>query len=382
MNLATNKGPQICVQCVMDTSAPKIVFDKNGVCEYCINFEKNILPNWYPNKQGEKLFNPILNQIKKSAKNKSHDCLIGVSGGADSSYLVHLAKVRLGLNPLIFHVDAGWNSQVSVNNIECLIDGLNLDLYTEVVNWDEMRDLQLSFFKAQVPHLDAPQDHVFFASLYNFAVKNKIKYILTGGNYSTECVREPLDWIYHASDLRQLKDIHRKFGSIALETYPTADIFKHKIYYKYFKRLKIIKPIDYFPYNKDEAMIELKDKYGWIPYKHKHYESRFTRFFEGYWLPNKFGFDKRKTHFSSLILTNQMKREDALKELLEPAYNPDEMKEDFEFIAKKLGIAISELKRLMEGKNKSYKHYKNNMFLINLGTKFSTFLGINKQIFK
>ena len=220
---------QICSNCVMDTTAPKIIFDQNGICEYCINYEKNILPNWHPNELGNKLFDSILKKIKKEGEGKDHDCLIGVSGGADSSYLVHLAKVQLGLKPLIFHVDAGWNSQISVNNIERLIDGLDLDLYTEVINWEEMRDLQLSFFKAQVPHLDAPQDHVFFASLYNFAIKNKIKYILTGGNYATECVREPLDWIYHASDLRQLKDIHNKYGTVNLKTYPTADIFKHKI---------------------------------------------------------------------------------------------------------------------------------------------------------
>ena len=210
----------------MDTSAPKIVFDKDGICEYCNNYKNNILSHWNPKGMGEEKLEPILSKIIKEGENKSHDCLIGVSGGADSSYLVHLAKKKLGLNPLIFHVDAGWNSKISVNNIEKLIDSLGLDLFTEVVDWSEMQDLQLSFFKAQVPHLDAPQDHVFFASLYNFAVKHKIKYILTGGNYSTECIREPLDWIYHASDLRQLKNIHRQFGTVPLSSFPTSDIFK------------------------------------------------------------------------------------------------------------------------------------------------------------
>ena len=378
----TTRNYQICINCVMDTTAPKLLFDEKGVCEYCNNYYDNILPNWHPNKHGKELFAPILEKIKKKGKNNNHDCLIGVSGGADSSYLVHLATEKLGLRPLVFHVDAGWNSQISTNNIARIIDGLGLDLYTEVIDWNEMMDLQLAFFKAQVPHLDAPQDHVFFASLYNFAVKNKIKYILTGGNYSTECVREPLDWIYHASDLRQLKDIHKRYGVVPLSSYPTADIFKHKIYYRYFKGLRIVKPLDYFPYNKDEAMMELKEKYDWIPYKHKHYESRFTRFFEGYWLPNKFGYDKRKTHFSSLILTKQMQREDALKELLEPAYSPDEMKKDFEFVAKKLGLNKNSLQKLMDGNNKTYKDYKNNMFAINLGVNISTFFNLNHQIFK
>jgi len=373
---------QICTNCVMDTTDSKITFDEHGWCDWCHSFHKNILPYWDPNGYGIELFAPILEKIKKKGKNNNHDCLIGISGGADSSYLVHLAKEKLGLKPLVFHVDAGWNSQISVNNIERIIDGLGVDLYTEVIDWNEMRDLQVAFFKAQVPHLDAPQDHVFFASLYNFAVKNKIKYILTGGNHSTECIREPLDWIYHASDLRQLRDIHKKHGTIPLSTYPTADIFKHKIYYRYFKGLRVVKPLDYFPYNKAEAMLELKDKYGWMPYAHKHYESRFTRFFEGYWLPNKFGYDKRKTHFSSLILTKQMTREDALSELLQPAYDPDEMEKDFEFVAKKLGINTDILQDMMDGENKTYKDYKNNMFAINIGTKVFTLFNRSHQILR
>ena len=378
----TTRDYQICTNCVIGTTAPKIKFDNNGVCEYCNNFSDNILPNWHPNKHGKELFTPILEKIKKAGKHQSHDCLIGISGGADSSYLVHLAKEKLGLKPLVFHVDAGWNSRISTNNIARIIDGLGLDLYTEVIDWNEMRDLQLAFFKAQVPHLDAPQDHVFFASLYNFAVKNKVKYILTGGNHSTECIREPLDWIYHASDLRQLKDIHKKHGSIPLKTFPTSNIFKHKIYYRYIKGLHVVKPLDYFPYNKAEAMLELEEKYGWLPYAHKHYESRFTRFFEGYWLPKKFGYDKRKTHFSSLILTKQMTREDALAELIQPAYDPDEMKKDFEFVAKKLGLTTDSLQDLMDGDNKTYKEYKNNLFTINLGTKVLTLFNKNYQIFK
>ncbi|MFC2117181.1 N-acetyl sugar amidotransferase [Bacteroidota bacterium] len=377
-----NQNYQICTSCVMDTTDPKITFDKNGMCDYCNNYYDNILPNWHPNEHGQKLFAPILEKIKKEGKKQSHDCLIGISGGADSSYLVHLAKAKLGLSPLVFHVDAGWNSQISVNNVQRIIDGLGLDLYTEVINWNEMKDLQLAFFKAGVPHLDAPQDHVFFASLYNFAVKHKVKYILTGGNHSTECLREPLNWIYHASDLRQLKDIHKKHGLIPLKTYPTADIFKHKIYYKYIKGLQVVRPLDYMPYNKEEAMLELKEKYGWMPYAHKHYESRFTRFFEGYWLPEKFGYDKRKTHFSSLILTKQMSRDDALKELSQPAYDPDEMKKDFEFVAKKLGLTKDSLQSLLDGENKTYKDYKNNMFMINIGTKVLTLLNKNHQIFR
>jgi N-acetyl sugar amidotransferase len=356
---------QICSNCVMDTSDQRIRFDENGVCEYCDNYHKNIVPNMHPNEYGESVLNSLVEKIKISGKDKDHDCLIGISGGADSSYLVYIAKEKLGLNPLIYHVDAGWNSKISVNNIERIISGLKLDLYTEVINWNEMKDLQLSFFKSQVPHLDVPQDHAIFASLYNFAVKNGFKYILTGGNYSTEAVLEPLEWIYHATDLRQLKDIHRQFGTIPLKTYPTLDIFESRIFYRFFKGLTVSRPLNFIPYIKDEAMQELKERFGWEPYPHKHYESRFTRFFEGYWLPRKFGYDKRRTHFSSLILTNQMKREEALNELLKPAYDEDEMARDFEFVAKKLDLSVEALEQILNGKNKTFRDYKNNLLLIN-----------------
>jgi N-acetyl sugar amidotransferase len=366
---------QICSNCVMDTSDQKIRFDKTGMCEYCNNYYKNIEPNMYPNEHGVKWFNKMVERIRKDGKSKDHDCLIGISGGADSSYLAYIAKEKFGLNPLIYHVDAGWNSKISTNNIARIVDGLKLDLYTDVIKWDEMKDLQLSFFKSQVPHLDAPQDHAFFASLYNFAVNNGFKYILTGGNYSTEAVLEPLEWIYHATDLRQLKDIHRLFGTIPLKTYPTLDIFKSRIFYRFFKGLTVLRPLNYFPYIKEEAMQELNERFDWEPYPHKHYESRFTRFFEGFWLPRKFGYDKRRTHFSSLILTNQMNREDALNELLKPAYDEEEMARDFEFVAKKLDLSVEELEIIMNGKNKTFSEYKNNLLLINSIIKLVSYLG-------
>jgi len=373
---------QICSNCIMDTTDPDITFDKRGWCDYCRNYYVNIQPHWHPNEKGGKILASVVDKIKDDGRKRDHDCLIGISGGIDSSYVTYITKEKLGLRPLMLHVDAGWNSQVSVNNIERLIDGLKLDLHTEVVDWFEMKDLQLAFLKAQVPHLDAPQDHAFFASLYNFAAKHSFKYIITGANYSTECIREPLEWIYHASDLRQLKDIHRRFGQRPLKTFPTADIFKYKLFYRYIKGVRVVKPLNYVPYIKEKAIQELSDRFGWQKYPHKHYESRFTRFFEGYWLPKKFGYDKRRTHFSSLILTKQMNREEALGLIAQPAYDEQLMCQDFEYVAKKLDLSISDLQALMNGRNRTYRDYRNNMLLINLGTIILQKMGIQRQIMR
>ncbi|MEW6088388.1 MAG: N-acetyl sugar amidotransferase [bacterium] len=373
---------QICSNCIMDTTDPNITFDERGWCDYCRNYHKNILPNWHPNENGEKMLAPLVERIKKDGKGRGHDCLIGISGGVDSSYCAYLAKKRFGLRPLLFHVDAGWNSQESVNNIERLIDGLNLDLHTEVVDWLEMKDLQLAFFKAQVPHIDTPQDHAFFAALYNFAAKNGFRYVLTGANYSTECVREPLEWHYHASDLRQIRDIHRRFGHRPLKTFPLADIFKYKLYYRYIKGVRVVKLLNYVSYIKEEAMQELMDKFGWQKYAHKHYESRFTRFYEGYWLPTKFGYDKRRAHFSSLILTKQMTREAALERIAQKAYDEQTMIQDFEYVATKLGLTVPELREIMNGKNKTYRDYKSSMPLISFATNILRMFRIQKVIIR
>ncbi len=366
----------------MDTSDSKIVFDDRGWCEYCTNYYERILPTWHPDAIGEAMISKQMDEIRANGKGKDHDCLIGISGGVDSSYVTYLAKEKFGLRPLLFHVDAGWNSQQAVNNVERLVDGLGIDLYTEVIDWEEMKDLQLAFFKAQVPHVDTPQDHAFFAGLYNFAAKHGFKYILTGANYSTECVREPLEWHYHASDLRQLKDIHRRFGSRPLKTFPTADIFTFKLYYRFIKGVRVVKPLNYVPFFKEPAMQELSDRFGWQRYAHKHYESRFTRFYEGYWLPIKFGYDKRRAHFSSLILTEQMSRDEALQKIAQPAYDEATVAQDFEYVATKLDLTVAEFRTIMNGPNKSYRDYKNSMALIDLGTRVLRLSGIQKAVMR
>jgi hypothetical protein len=233
-----------------------------------------------------------------------------------------------------------------------------------------------------VPHIDTPQDHAFFAGLYNYAAKNGHKYILTGANYSTECVREPLECHYHPSELHQLKDIHKKFGTRQLTTFPLADIFKYKLYYRFVKGVRVVKPLNHIRYIKEEAMNELSEKFGWQKYPYKHYESRFTRFYEGYWLPAKFGYQKHRAHFSSLILTGQMTRDEAINLISKPAFDDETIMQDFEYIAKKLEISVQELHNLMAGENKTYRDYKSNMALISLGTILLTKLGIQKSIIK
>ena len=373
------KDYRVCSKTVMDTTDPNITFNEHGESNYYTNFVQNISTSWKNDGSNFQELEKIANKIKKQGKNKDFDCIIGVSGGVDSSYLVYLAKEVLKLRPLIYHVDGGWNSRLAVSNIEKIIDKLDLDLHTDVIYWPEMRDLQLSFFKAQVPHLDTPQDHAFFASMYNYASKYKIKYILNGGNFSTECVREPLEWHYHASDLKHIKDIHAKFGTIKLERFPTADIFKYKIYYRYFKNMKVIQPLNYIKYIKTDAIEFLKKKFGWEEYSHKHYESIFTKFYEGYWLINKFGFDKRKAHYSSLILTGQMSRNEALEKLLHPPYT-EEIEDDFEYVANKLEISVETLKLLFSKKNKTFINYKYNYKLINFFIQLSRFLRLEKRI--
>jgi len=376
-----NTKYQICTNCIMDTTDNKIIFDEKGICDHCNSYYNDILPNWKPDIDSEDELYSIAKKIKREGKGKEYDCIIGLSGGTDSSYLAYIAKEKMGLRPLIYTVDTGWNLNVAVENIERIVKALKLDMYTEVVNWREMKDLQLSFFKAQVAYQDLPQDHVIFAGLYNYAVKNNIKYVLTGSNNSTECVRPPIQWVY-LNDLRFIKNIHKKYGKIKLKSFPLCGMFKYRLYYAYIKRMKRIAPLDYMNYDKNKAELELKEKFGWEKYENKHYENIFTRFYEGYYLLTKFGYDKRKVYFSNLILTGQMTRDQALNKLKEKPYNEKLMKEDMEYIAKKLGITTKEFEVIIDGENKTYSDYKNSLKIIQASIKIAKLLGVEKRNFR
>jgi N-acetyl sugar amidotransferase len=367
---------RVCSNCVMDTTDSRIVFDASGVCDHCNTFRSSILPNWHTDDRGRRALEATVEKIKAEGKGKDFDCIIGMSGGIDSSYLTYIAKEQMGLRPLVFHVDAGWNSQEAVNNIERLVDKLGLDLYTEVIDWEEMRDLQLAYFKAGVPHIDTPQDHAFFATMYKFAEQHDVKTILTGANLSTECIRNPIEWMYYQSDSIQLKDIHRRFGTRPLVTFPTTSILRHKIWLPYVKGIKVVRPLNFVPYVKAEAIELLVEKFGWQPYPQKHFESRFTRFYEGYWLPVKFGYDTRKVQYSSLIVTGQMTRDEALARLQSPPLDADTVRQEFAYVATKLGITTDELQGYMDAPNKTYKDYRSQEMFYSFGAKAMRALGL------
>jgi len=372
---------QICSKCVMDTTDSKIVFDEKGVCDFCNSYAKDLAINWHPDADSEKELMLMAEKIKKDGKGKDYDCIMGMSGGTDSSYLAYILKEKMGLRPLIYTVDTGWNLNVAIENIEKIVKALKLDMFTEVVNWEEMKDLQLAFLRSQVAYQDTPQDHAIFAGLYNYAVKNNIKYVVTGANNATEAIRPPVEWVY-TNDIVLIKDIHKKFGKIKLSTFPMCGMIKYRIYYAYIRGMKRIAPLNYINYEKGKAEEFLKERFGWEKYANKHYENVFTRFYEGYYLTKKFGYDKRKCYFSNMILTGAMKREDALAELAKTPYPEDLMKEDMAYIAKKLDITVEEFEKIISGENKTYADYKNSNSLLQFLTNFARFVGVEKRNFR
>jgi N-acetyl sugar amidotransferase len=377
------KKYQICTKTIMDTSDPNIVFNDNGESDYYTNYVENISPHWHTDEKGQIELMQIAQKIKKERKGKDFDCIIGLSGGLDSSYVAFVAKEIMGLKPLLFHVDAGWNTDKAVGNIEKLCNGLGLDLFTEVINWEEMKDLQVAFLKSQIADQDLPQDYAFFSALYQFARKNKIKYVLTGGNFSTECCREPEEWGgFPGIDTLLVKDIHSKFGTNPLKTFPLVDILTYKLYYRYILGMQVFKPLNLVPYIKADAEKLLMDKFGWEPFQHKHHESRFTRFYEDFWLPQKFGFEKRRAHFSSLILTGQMTREEALERISRPELSEEFLQKEFDYIADKLDLTRHDLQMIFKGKNKTFHDYKNKIKFISFGSKMMQKFGLEKRLFR
>lgn len=348
---------QICNHCVLDDDCvPNIHFDHSGICNYCNHFYHVISKDWFPNEIGKKKLTKILNRIKDEGKNKEYDCIIGLSGGIDSSYMTFKAK-EWGLRPLVVHVDAGWNSELAVSNIEKIINYTGFDLHTEVIDWDVMRRLQLAFFKSGISNQDVPQDHIFFSTLYKYSIKHKINFSIGGGNIATESILPDI-WHGPAMDAISIKDIFKRFGEGTLENYNTISFFQYYILYPFVNKLTTIRPLNFMPYNKDLAKTEL-GKIGFRSYTEKHGESIFTKFFQEYYLPKKFNIDKRKAHLSSLILSNQISREKALEELKTPPHDAKEIDNTINYICKKLEITNAEFEELLKVPNRKYEDFDN-----------------------
>ena len=336
---------QQCSISVMDTNEdPDIYFDDNGISNYYYEHKKAEADHIIAGEAGLQKLESIAAEIRAAREYEQYDCIMGLSGGVDSTYVAYLAK-QLGLRPLAVHFDNGWNSELAVMNIENIVTKLGFDLFTYVINWEEFKDLQLSYLKASVVDIEAITDHAIFASLYRLAGEKNIKYILSGTNVQTENTL-PKSWIFPKTDHINIQSIHKIYGSVPLKTFPFMDA-KVKRYYQQAKGVKSISILNYVNYNKQAVKELIKKELDWRDYGGKHYESIWTRFYQGYILPTKFNIDKRKAHLSDLIFSEQITKHQALEELAKPIYDPQQQKTDYEFVLKKLGLTKEAFEALM-----------------------------------
>ncbi len=339
----------------MDTTDLDITFDANGVCNHCRDYDTKAKPCLYTREEGQRRLTGIVEKIKQAGRSKEYDCILGVSGGVDSTYTAYITK-HLGLRPLAVHMDNGWDSELAVSNIERTLKKLGIDLFTHVIDWDEFRDLQLAYLKASVIDIEAITDHAIWAILYRTANRRGIQYIILGVNIATESIRID-SWGYEKNDLTNLKAIQREFGTVKLKTFPTMSLFQ-QAFYRYLKGIQCVSILNYIPYVKEDAIKILSRELDWKDYGYKHGESIFTRFYQGYILPTKFNIDKRKMHLSNLIHSGQLTRETALKEMQKSPYSPADLKKDKEYFLKKLGLTEDEFERIMKLPVKSHLDYK------------------------
>ena len=363
-----NRPYQQCLRCVMDTSDPEITFDKNGFCNHCTKYFEITSKLSYQGEESQKQLLPLIDVIKKAGKKSKYDCLVGISGGVDSCYTAYIAK-KLGLRVLTAHMDNGWDSESAVKNIKYIVNKLGLDYESYVLDWEEFRELQLSFLKASVPEAETPTDIAILSALHNIAARNNIKYIISGGNFATEGIL-PKSWHYDAKDVKYLRSIHKQFSTRPLKTFPTFSFLK-EFYYKVFRGIRMVYLLNYLPYSKKNARDLLEKELDWKYYGGKHHESFYTKFIQSYLLFEKFGIDYRRATYSTMICTGEMTREEALNDITNnKSYNILTIEDEKKYICKKLDITTEDLEKIIKLPPKFYYNYPNNKrmleFLYNL----------------
>ena len=353
----TAQGYQICIRCIMDNASdPDIHFDANGVCNNCAAYDRSAGSYLRTDGQDKGELNRVLEKIKKDGRGKRYDCVVGISGGIDSTYVVYMAK-KLGLRPLAVHFDNGWNYEISVRNIKRVCEKLNVDLYTYVHDWDEFRDIQLAFLRASVVDIEMITDHAILGTLYRAASREGVRYIISGANVATEAGQSIASWVFDKKDLTHIKYLHRRFGTGKMRTFPGFGFWR-AMYYWGIKRIRSVSLLNYLPYSKDEAMATLQTELGFEDYGGKHHESTWTRIYQTYILPRKFGFDKRRAHLSSLINSGQMTRKQALEEIKKPPCSEELLKADIDLVLSKFGLTEQEWDAIMKAPVKKHTDYK------------------------
>lgn len=364
MNVTLNANQrqyQICTQCIMDTTVPDIVFDEQGICNYCKLYKQRMKTELYRGEEAKQQLQTLVQQIKRKGIGHQYDCLIGVSGGVDSTYVAYLVKKVLGLRPLAVHLDNGWDAELAVSNIEKTLKRLDIDLITHVLDWEEFKDLQNAFLKSSIANAEIPTDQAITAVLFQTAAAQEIQYIITGHNVATEGIM-PKSWMYNSIDQRFITAIHKQFGTTNLRTYPRISLPSF-LYYMLVRGVKFIPILNMVEYVKDDVKRLLQNELDWRDYGGKHYESIYTRFFQSYLLPQKFSMDKRRPHLSSLILSGQMSRESALAQIAQPPCDPEQIETDIEYVIKKLGLSYEQFSEILTAPVKTIADFPNNSYL-------------------
>ena len=364
--MSENKEYQICRRCVMDSSIKEITFDDNGVCNFCTSYFNKVNDRLYHGKEGEQKLKELVATIKKEGKNNKYDCIIGVSGGVDSTYVAYLVK-DLGLRPLAVHFDNNWNSELAVSNIEKALEKLGIELYTYVIDWNEFRELQRSFLLASTPDGEVPTDHAIAALMYTVAAKYNVKFIVNGNNFKNEGIMAE-SWAYGHIDWKYISSVHKIFSKKKLRKFPHFTFSKFA-YWTFVRRIKIVNILNYMDFNKDKAIELLQKELGWRPYGGKHHESVYTKFYQAYLLPTKFNIDKRKAHLSNQVVNKEVDRSAALEELRKPILAEVEKNEMIEFVKKKFQFSDEDFQAIMDAPVKSFKDYPNDYYLVEKSRK-------------